>query len=219
MNNLKMYNSQVLTKICDITFAKPTSAPLLVSSNKKYISLIRSSEESILYIGQETNTWLYSGATQEEIENAYYQFLTQQHGTNRPFWKFIKEMIGQDEELGKKVIWANALLVGRQDKKGAIEDSDKIIECSVSYLEYLYHYFHPQKVVIVCGSNNPYYEVIHEFLTRIGYHDFPYPTTEQPVVYDKQHHIYWTYHPKYLNMIHQFQDVNEIIKSHISKKR
>lgn len=219
MKNLKIYNSEVLTGIRDITFAKPTSAPLLVSSNEQYVSLIRSAEDSILYIGQETNTWLDQKATQEEIENAYYEFLTQKNGTNRPFWKFIKEIIGRDTELGNQIIWANALLVGQQDKKGAIEDTDKIIEFSVSYLEYLYHYFHPQKVIIVCGANNPYYQVIHEFLKRINYSEFPYPTKEEPLVHDKDNHIFWSYHPRHLNMTHQLQKDSYIIQSNITKKR
>lgn len=219
MTHLKIYNSQVLEQIDKISFAKPTSSPLLVSSNEQYVSLIKAAEDSILYIGQETNTWLYQGANQEEIENMYYKFLTIHNGTNRPFWKFIKEIIGDGADVGRRIIWANALLVGNVDKKGAIEDTDQILEISISYLEFLYHYFKPEKVIIVCGARNPYYQVIHEFLNRIGFSDMQYPTIKQPLIHDDTNHIFWSYHPRQLNMQHKFKEISTFIQSNLSKKR
>lgn len=213
-----MYNADVLLALKNIKFSSPVSAPLLVSSKQQYVTLIKENPHSILYIGQETNTWLKNTVlTQEVIEEGYQNFFVDGDTTNRPFWKFIKTLIDQ-EKVSNQVIWANALLIGKQDNKGKLEEYEKIYDISVEYLVYLYQYFHPDKVVIVSGPNNPYYSIIVDFLNRIGYQYFGYPTKEKPVVHNEDCHITWTYHPAALNRNHQFYEAIDEISEYIDKK-
>ena len=177
------------------------SGPLLVSSSNEFKKNINNNK-SVMYIGQETNGWLNEG-TASDFESLYQNFLYN-NNYNREFWKFIRLVIEKNSDLKiDNVLWANAIICGKKDELGTPKLTDKLESISKDYLVELYKYFKPQMVVIASGPNNPYYEIIKEFLKSIdsklsGY----YPTIEESIITDEDKNIHYTYHPNYLNRKH-----------------
>lgn len=212
MINIRNYNLSLIEKMAMLEHGYSFSCPLLVSSDPKYLDNVIDNDKSIMYIGQETNTWINSKKDEigiDEIEYWYYRFMVEEKGNNKEFWRFIKEINNCDME---HLIWSNALVAGSKKEKGTPNYVDEIKELSVSNLTYLYEYFKPNITLIVAGPRNPYYEVINEFLSNINSSIEKYPSGGNLVISDNDKNIHWTYHPNYLQRIHEFNNVNKMLK-------
>ena len=198
---LRKENEIILENLSSDIIDKNLSGPLLVSSSEEFYNNI-SNNKSIMYIGQETNGWLNEGNV-SDFESLYQNFLYN-NNYNREFWKFIRLVIEKRYDLKlDNILWANALICGRKDELGTPIVTDKLESISKDYLVKLYNHFKPEMVVIASGPNNPYYEIIKEFLKSIdscisGY----YPTLNESIIGDESKNIYYTYHPNYLNRKH-----------------
>lgn len=187
------------------------SGPLLVSSSKEFKESIQNNK-SIMYIGQETNGWLNEG-TSLDFESLYQNFLYN-NNYNREFWKFIRMIIEKTNDLKlDNILWANSIICGKKDELGTPIITDKLEAISKDYLVKLYKHFKPDMVVIASGPNNPYYEIIKEFLKSIdsglsGY----YPTIKDSIVSDEDKNIHYTYHPNYLNRKHILTKNSDYLK-------
>lgn len=203
MANLKIYNEKILNNFYRLEYQNEYSYPLLVSPKlKKY-------DPKIMYIGQETNTWLKDKnekVTQEELEDTYYYFLKNGLPSSL-FWKFIKKSFDLKEEVYKNIIWCNSIICGKKNEKGTPMLSCEMMEISIDYLIYLYHEFNPDYIVIVAGPNDPYYFIIKTFLSCIKKENLASPTRKNVFVLNDS--IFWTYHPNYLNRIGK---IDETIK-------
>lgn len=76
MRNLREYNEEILNTYYKLDNYNDLAMPLLVSSKNDYFN---SFERKILYIGQETNSWLnYDGENKsfcvDDVEQAYLNF-------------------------------------------------------------------------------------------------------------------------------------------------
>lgn len=211
MNRLKQENLKIYEYFQNID-DKNLSSPLLVSSE----FIFNEDDPKIMYIGKETNTWCNQEEekTLEELETCYLDFLNSLSCKKYPFWRFIQNIEGSLEN----VLWTNALLCGKRKEKGTPEVSEEIKELSVSYLTFLYYYFLPDKIVIVSGNCNPYYEVITKFLDQIGARIDGYPTKDQPVITNEDETIFWTFHPQYLQMSGQIKNVEKYVKQKVHKE-
>ncbi len=212
MNNIRTYNLELLAKVNELQHSSLFSCPLLVSSKEEYINNVKENSNSIMYIGQETNTWLNSSKDNialDYIEYWYYRFLVEEKGNNKEFWRYIKKI--NDEDMDH-VIWTNALVLGSRKEKGTPTHYNEIKELSINNLIYLYEYFKPNMTLIVAGSKNPYYEIITKFLNTIDSSIEKYPSRGNLIVSDEEKNIHWTYHPNYLQRIHEFENTNLILK-------
>lgn len=196
MKNLMIYNKKILEQFYHLEHQNEYSYPLLVSPKiKKY-------GPQIMYIGQETNTWLKHKNEKipvEEIEDAYYFFL--KNGLpSTLFWKFIEQSFNLDKkEIYQNIIWCNSIICGKKYEKGTPKLSQEMIDMSIDYLVHLYYEFHPDYICIVAGPNNPYYFIIKAFLSTIKKDNIMYPTRKNFCQINDS--IIWTYHPNYLNRI------------------
>lgn len=197
MNELKIYNKNILQKFLQLKNKDCLSYPLLISSNQKF-----EKGEKILYIGKETNTWLYKydKVTQNLLEQKYEELLNKLPNTT--FWKFLSE-INSDS---KNVIWANTLICGDKYTKGTPKNYEDIKELSIEYLIFIYEYFKPDETVFVCGPNNPYYEIVNKFLNYYNI-NLECPNKDNLINYNEKNNIYWTYHPNFL----RYQKNNKVI--------
>src|SRR5574344_267848 len=149
MNNIRTYNLELLAKVNELQHSSLFSCPLLVSSKEEYINNVKENSNSIMYIGQETNTWLNSSKDNialDYIEYWYYRFLVEEKGNNKEFWRYIKKI--NDEDMDH-VIWTNALVLGSRKEKGTPTHYNEIKELSINNLIYLYEYFKPNMTLIV----------------------------------------------------------------------
>lgn len=180
------------------------SSPLLVNPNQI------EANPKIMYIGQETNTWGDGLESQLELEDKYEEFLLN-GATGKDFWKFIKDIIS-NQDIYNNVIWTNALIAGRKDAKGLPHEYDLLFDISVEYLVELYNLFKPDKVIIVAGPKDPYYQIIINFFSKIDVATNMYPTINNPLI-KVDNNIYWTYHPNFLNKKHLKTKIIEQLKS------
>ena len=189
------FNNYILSKYNELPCQDELSKPLLVSPELSY------NNDSVLYIGKETNTW-YDETDLLKLEKCYYDFM-KNNARNRDFWKFIKSMYSVDQ-----VIWNNTFICGKKDSLGLTPHYNSIYDMSIEYLVFLYQYYKPNKTIIACGPKNPYYSVIEEFCKHVNSNLVgKYPTLEQPIVSDDTLNIFYTYHPKYLKLQHKTNEV------------
>lgn len=192
---LHEFNNYILSEYNQLACKDELSKPLLISPNLTY------NNDSVLYIGKETNTW-YDESDLLKLEQRYYDFM-KGNARNRDFWKFIKSMYSVDQ-----IIWNNTFICGKKDSLGLTPYYEDIYQISVEYLVFLYQYFKPRKTIIACGPKNPYYAVIEEFCKQINSSlAGEYPTLSNPLVSDNDLNIYYTYHPKYLKLQHKTNEV------------
>lgn len=198
MKDLHLYNLEVLDKLIKLN-RDDLSNPLLISpqiGNRK-----------IMYIGKETNGWYDEEyQTVDSIEEKYADFLLNR--TNgRPFWKFIKTLTSVEN-----VLWCNALLVGRRHVMGTPSVNEEIKTLSSSYLKFAYDLFQPETVIIACGHDYPYYDIITDFVNHIGWQPEGSLSKDNPVLSNNDN-LFWTYHPKYLSHSKNTNKVLEKIRT------
>ena len=208
---LKHENEIILDSLSSDIREYNLSGPLLVSSSEEFKNNI-DKNKSIMYIGQETNGWLNEGNV-SDFESLYQNFLYN-NNYNREFWKFIRMVIEKTNDLKlDNILWANAIICGKKDELGTPIITDKLESISKDYLVKLYKHFKPNMIVIASGPNNPYYEIIKEFLKSIdsnlsGY----YPTIKESIISDNSKNIHYTYHPNYLNRKHILTKNSDYLK-------
>ena len=220
-NKLHIFNEKIYEK-CNLLKNKDELAcPLLVSSNNQYLEKINESKQKILYIGQETNGWVNYDDNNEfmvnEIEKVYYDFMMKSD-YNKPFWQFIKSIIGPDNKVFDNIIWNNIFITGKRSEIGPPSNYNEIGEISLEYLLFLYEYFNPKNVILVSGPNNPYYDITIKFLKEIKSNIKTYPTVNNNMLIDYEKNIFWTYHPNYQNRKNFINDNEEKIKKIILTK-
>lgn len=205
MNELREFNKELINKYNNLKSRQDLSFPLLVSSNEKYLEELKF-HKKVLYIGQETNCWLnyHSDDIQpqvQEVEDAYYNFLSKKCATNRDFWTFIRNCLDIDRsELSKNVIWSNLFVAGKRTNIGAPNYTDDLAMLSLENLMFLYEYLKPKSIVLVGGPSNPYYKLAINFLKQLKSNLInSYPTLNNPLLIDEDKNIFWTYHPNYQN--------------------
>lgn len=206
---LKEYNKVLIEKYKKLENILELSAPLLVSTDTTYLNNIKNSNNKILYIGQETNGWFDNNINQELLEKTYLEVLNRKN--NRDFWRFLYNF---SIDNCKNVIWSNTLIAGKRYGIGYPNITDKLQDLSLKNLLFLYEYFKPDITLFVSGPNNPYYEIVKGFLTEINSKIDNYPTISNPLIFDKEKDIFWTYHPNYLNRSHLKQKVLDTIKDY-----
>ena len=216
MRNLREYNEEILNTYYKLDNYNDLAMPLLVSSKNDYFN---SFERKILYIGQENNSWLnYDGENKsfcvDDVEQAYLNFLSE-GANNKEFWTFIRNCLEiSKEKLLTNVIWNNTVICGKRMGIGHPKMNEKLEKISTQYLIYLYEYFKPEYTIFVNGPSNPYYNIMQEVLKNIN-SDLcnMWPTGKNPILYDCDKKIIWTYHPNYLNRSHlKEESLNKIKK-------
>lgn len=213
MNHFHLYNQQVFKEylLCDKENPGMLSYPLLVSP--EYIN----TSGKILCIGQETNTWgnhFLKDVSVDDLEDLYASFL-KKGATNRPYWKFIKEVTA-DSSL-ESIVWSNLLLCGKRDTLGTPEVSENLFHLSEEYLYHLYKECYPCHVMILSSPHSVYANLIQCFFENIDCHMSDTLSSRQPVLINEDKKVIWTYHPKYLTMSKQIEKVKTICKNYISK--
>lgn len=103
------------------------------------------------------------------------------------------------------------MLVVKIDSKGFPNEHNLLFDISVEYLTELYYSFKPDKIIIVSGPRDPYYQIIKTFLNKINVEISNYPTMNNPLI--KVNNICWTHHPNYLNEKKLKNKIIEQIKS------
>lgn len=188
--NLKEYNEIIYNEFKLIREKHIYSNPLLVSPS------IEEYKPKIMYIGQETNGWGNGLSSQEEIEQDYENYYYNLKSM-KLFWKFIKNIYDIDNSIQSKILWCNTLIAGKINKKGKPDNHKYLTNISVEYLTFLYKHFEIEKVVIVCGPNEPYYSIIKEFISNINLDINIKPSLDNQVITTDK--LIWTYHPVYQN--------------------
>ncbi len=212
---LREHNIEILNSLRKTIVDNNLSNPLLVSSNKEYADNLKS-QKRIMYIGQETNGWELKDNI-DSIEECYLNFLYN-GASNREFWRFLKLIRNKEEISLNDIIWSNALICGRYEEKGTPITTDLLEEKSLDNLKFLYDLFNPNMIVMVTGPNNPYYEIIQEFLKHINSSLINlYPTTKDMLLIDETKNIHYTYHPNYLNRRGKLLELSKIINSYYIK--
>lgn len=196
---LHEYNEEILNTYNRLDCKEELTKPLLVSPELVY-------GRNVLYIGKEPNGW--SNKTNlYDLENDYYNFMIN-GALNTNFWRYIKDITDINN-----VVWNNAFICGDSKDMGLTPYYELIKDMSIDYLIFLYNIIKPQKTIIVSGPNCPYYDVINEFNKAINSNIVDnYPTVRNPIVYDENKGIYYTYHPKYLSLSKKTEYTKNIIK-------
>ncbi|MBS5113703.1 MAG: hypothetical protein KHZ15_13600 [Coprobacillus cateniformis] len=212
---IKKLNEKTYNKINELA-RDDLSYPLLISP----ILEKENNSNKILYIGQETNTWYKnkSHINLTFLENKYYSFL-KDNATHRNFWQFINEILNY-EPLISNIIWANCFICGKKEKRGTPIVTNELIQISIDYLVEIYNELKPNKILIVCGSNYPYYIVIESFLRKIGVNNKELLNTclSKDNLYhsfktaDNTTTVFWTYHPTFLYINKKACDIKIQIK-------
>lgn len=198
---LQTLNDIVLEQIKFIDKDFKLSNPLLISSNVK---------GSILYLGQETNTWhgSHKDITSARTLEVYYDtsFLGDRI-SNTPFWRFIRNA-AEVHDVGNygNITWANLFVCSNKDKKGTPVLFDEIKDLSVNYLLNIIDILDIEKIVAVVGPKNPYYDALMSLLGELGWEMEKWPTINKPVVYSDNNKLLYTYHPNSLQRTHNFDD-------------
>lgn len=211
--NLRIYNEKVFSKYMKLDYAK-MSCPLLVSTEKDYIENLK---EPILYIGQETYTWLNHEDDFvydiDNIEERYYQFLKETPFTMKnTFWKFFKENTGiEKQEFINRLIWGNCYICGKKNDKGLTEYHDDIKDISIEYLINIYKELNPKLTIFACGNREEYYNVVKEFVKIIKDYNIEKINKQNEIV--EVEDILYTYHPNNLRYSKNKNQIKEKIKS------
>lgn len=212
---LREHNIKILNSLRETILNCNLSNPLLVSSNTEYLKRLKS-QKRIMYIGQETNGWELSPKI-DKLEECYLNFL-KNGASNRDFWRFIKLIRDKENENLTDIVWSNALICGRYEEKGTPIITELLEEKSLENLEFLYNFFKPNMIVMVTGPNNPYYEIIQEFLKYINSSLVNlYPTPAEMLLIDETKNIHYTYHPNYLNRKGKLLELSKTINSYYIK--
>ena len=210
--NLRIHNERVFNKYMKLDYTK-MSCPLLVSTKEEYIKYL---QEPILYIGQETYTWLnYKDDfiyDLDNIEEGYYNFFKETPFNMNVFWKLFQECTGlEKEEFIKKIIWSNCYICGKKDDKGLTEYHKEIETISLEYLINLYKELKPKLTIFACGNREEYYKIVKEFVKYIkGYNINRLDKQNEIIIADD---IVYTYHPNNLRFSKNQRDIKEKIKS------
>lgn len=205
--SLREHNIKLLEELKDKIKNYDLSGPLLVSSNKDYLNNLKENK-SIFYIGQETNGW-YNSFDVNILEEGYFNFLMN-NNYNKEFWRFLKIVRGTNSNSFSNVLWSNALICGKKDEIGTPSVSGQISEVSLENLKYLYNLIKPDMTLIVSGPNNPYYEIITEFLKYINSSlSGLYPNKNDTLLSDLENNVHYTYHPNFLNRKGKFLEISK----------
>lgn len=218
MNNLEELNKYIYEEYKHLSNREQLSLPLLIFSDSTYIDNL---QRKILYIGQETNSWMnyddaYYLPDVSTIEKRYYEFL-KEGARNKNFWLFIKNVLDIDsDQLLSNVIWNNIFIAGKRQSIGHPDSNDKLEELSVEYLLEITKIFNPEQIIFVCGPKNPYYRIATKYLKEINSTlIYNYPTINNLVINDDR--IIWTYHPAYQNRIHVNDKVLTKVKTLVNR--
>lgn len=213
MNKLDKLNEYIYEEYKKLPNRGELSLPLLISSTEDYVDNLK---RKILYIGQETNTWMNSHdinylPDKKIVETCYYEFL-KRGACNKNFWMFIKHLLNvNNSELVSNVIWNNVFLVGNRTRIGHPDSNEKIENLSFEYLFEITKIFNPINIVLVCGPTNPYYRVVTKYLKEINSSlAHTRPSTNNLVVNDDR--VIWTYHPGYQNRIGESEKILKKVK-------
>ena len=215
--NLREHNIEIMEQYKLLKHKDDFSIPLLVSSNPIYLNNLKLNKK-LLYIGQETNTWMNSNKMVEynieNIEEEYYNFLKKECN-NKEFWRFLKQIL--KNQIIDSTIWSNTLIVSKKNSKGTPNNIDEISQMSLSNLIYLYEYFKPEITVITAGPNSPYFEIITQFLKQIDSKLYKqHPTINELMIKDLDKKIFYTYHPNFLQRKNKLKElalnVNDYVK-------
>lgn len=213
--NLNEHNIELYNKYNILKHKEEFSIPLLVSTNPSYLNNLKL-HKKVLYIGQETNTWMNTNDQTyevEEIEQQYYEFL-KKDCTKREFWRFLREVLDK-QTIVDTTIWSNALIVSKKYDKGTPSNVEEIKKMSLENLLYLYDYFKPDITLITSGPCNPYYEIIYNFLKNIDSKLYgEYPDRNNLMVNDLDKNIFYTYHPNFLQRQNQLKKIATKVKKY-----
>lgn len=212
MNQLEQFNKQLFEQWKTLP-DNNLSYPLLISGNFKF----KEKYPKIMYVGKEVNGWgnHFVIESVQVLEEIYQSFSTEINSNKTDLWKFIQDFYSYPQE--SNLLWTNALLCGKKKGTGTPTLSKKLKQMSISYLTFLYEYFKPDIIIIVCGNKNPYYRVITSFLNKIQANLHTYPTRENPLIMNEDETIFWTKHPSYLKVHSQTEVVRQQIKKKILK--
>lgn len=210
--NLKIYNERVYQEYMKLDYTK-MSCPLLVSTKKEYLENL---QNPILYIGQETYTWLnyddnfiYSI---DNIEEGYYNFFKELPFSMNVFWSFFKDSTGiSKKEFISRLIWSNCYICGKRNEKGLTEYHNEIKNLSIDYLIHLYEELHPKLTIFACGNNEEYYSIVRAFVKRIKECDIKKVSKQNEIIQVED--ILYTYHPNNLRFSKNQKQIKEKIKS------
>ncbi len=210
--NLRIHNKKVFDKYMKLDYEK-MSCPLLVSTKEEYIKNL---QEPILYIGQETYTWLnYDNKFSysiDIIEDNYYNFLKNGNFHMNTFWNFLTHSTGiSKEQFINRIIWGNCYICGKKYDKGLTEYYSDIKEISIEYLINLYEELKPKLTLFACGNKEEYYSIVQEFIKYTkGYNIDKVSKQNEIIITDD---IIYTYHPNNLRFSKDYHDIKQKIKS------
>lgn len=212
MRKLEELNAEVLEKIKFIDKDYELSCPLLLTNEAK---------GKILYIGQETNTWNGSHknvATSMELEKKYNEYYLGNKMCNREFWKFIRNacMCNDIANYGN-ITWSNLFICSRVNEKGTPRLHNEIEDISVEYILNVIDELKIEKIIAVVGPKNPYYNVLMKLMGELNWQVDDYPTISNPVVYSDNNKLLYSYHPNFLNRIHEFEYACDEARKFIKK--
>lgn len=210
--NLRIYNEKVFNEYMKLDYTK-MSCPLLVSSKKEYLESL---QDPILYIGQETYTWLNHEDDFvydiDNIEERYYNFFKELPFAMNVFWNFFKDSTGiPKEEFISRLIWGNCYICGKRNDKGLTEYHSDIKDLSIEYLIHLYEELNPKLTIFACGNREEYYSVVREFVKRIKEYDIEKISKQKEII--EVEDILYTYHPNNLRFSSNQKQIKEKIKS------
>ena len=210
LEKLQTLNDEVLEQIKFIDKDFILSNPLVISPKAK---------GTILYLGQETNTWYGSHkdvTSARTLEGYYDEFFLDNGMPNKPFWRFIRNAAGT-HDVGNKgnITWANLFICSNEDRKGTPVLFDEIKDLSINYLLDIIDILGIEKVVSVVGPKNPYYDALMNLLGELGWKTDMRPTINKPVVYSDNNKLLYTYHPNSLQRTHNFDDACLEVRSFI----
>ncbi len=213
MNELETLNDKVLEQIKFIDKDCELSNPLLVAPNTK---------GKTLYLGQETNGWFSSHnkfTSARELEKEYDNFFIKAKMRNTLFWKFIRRVTGVNDvaNLGD-ITWGNTFICGNKDCKGTPSLSNEIKNVSVNYLVNLVNILEIEKIIAVVGPKNPYYTVLNELISSLGWELTDCPQKSNPYVYSDNKKLFYTYHPMYLQRSKNFNKTLNEAKNFVKKR-
>lgn len=211
MEKIHSFNEYALEELRKLKNANEISNPLLISPQAK---------GNIMYIGQETNGWFdalaSSSYSAKQLEEFYEQFFLSDKVRNTLFWKFIKEVVKEDN-LSSSVVWTNTLIVGKKSGVGSPSVCDKIRKISVENLVTIYKCFNIERVICAAGPCNPYYDIYMQFLKEIGKNMNGYPNKEQRIIYSDDETALYINHPQYLWRKNEYDSVLKKTRQFIEK--
>ena len=210
--NLRIHNEKVFNEYMKLNYTK-MSCPLLVSTKKDYLENL---QDPILYIGQETYTWLnYEDNfiyNTDNIEEGYYNFFKETPFNMNVFWDFFKECTNLEKgEFIKRIIWSNCYICGKKNDKGLTEYHNEIKNLSIDYLIHLYEELNPKLTIFACGNKEEYYSIVKAFVKKIKDSDIQKLNKQNEIIQVED--ILYTYHPNNLRFSKNQKQIKKKIKS------